>query len=385
MTTEDSRFDIAIVGAGIAGASIAFFAAPHRKVLLLEAESAAGYHATGRSAAIFTEFYGPPSVRALTRASRSFFDSPPAGFAPGPLLHRRGAMFVGSEDQRDEVADFFERLSAENSKARMLEGSAVRDLVPVLKTNASRIAVLDDDAFDIDVDQVLQGFIKGARANGAVFEKNAEVASMVRDGAEWRIEGSDQQVFYASCIVNCAGAWVDEIAASAGLPGVGIEPKRRSAFVFEPPAEVEHEKWPAVIAIDESWYFKPDAGQLLGSPANADLVRPHDVVADDLDIAIGIHNIEEATTLDIGRPRGTWAGLRSFVADGEPVCGFDADAPAFFWAAAIGGYGIQMSPALGRMCASLLISGEVPEDIVEQGLNIESLSPGRAGLSREPS
>jgi D-arginine dehydrogenase len=378
MADAESHFDIIVVGAGIVGASIAFHAAPYQRVLVLEGEAAAGYHTTGRSAALFTETYGPPAVRCLTRASRAFFERPPAGFAKSPLLAPRGTLLPGSSAQRGRVHQLFKTLRAEGAKVRWLEGDAVRSMVPVLRPDASAVAVHDPDAFDIDVDALLQGFMRGACTRGARVVMSARVEDIRRREARWVATTHDGRSFQADRIVNAAGAWVDEVAASAGVPPIGIEPRRRSAFLFHPPDGEHCDSWPAVVAIDESWYFKPDAGLLLGSPANADLDRPHDVVAEEMDVALGIYNIEQATTLTIRRPKSTWAGLRCFVSDGEPVCGFEPSVPGFFWAAALGGYGIQSAPAVGRLCAALLRGDAMPEDITAQGLDLAALAPRRS-------
>ena len=364
--TNDPAFDIAIVGAGIVGASIACHAAPRARVLLLEAESAPGYHSSGRSAALFAQSYGPPAVRALTRASRTFFDAPPAGFAPVPLLRARGALFVGSAARRGDAETLCAALLAEGSAAELLDADAARALVPVLRPEAAALALHDPAAFDIDVDALLQGFLRRARAHGAVVVPEARVSTLAHDGGRWRIGIADGRRFAAQVVVNAAGAWADEVAGLAGARRAGVEPRRRSAFLFDPPAGVASGDWPAVIALDESWYFKPDAGLLLGSPANADPTHAHDVVAEELDVALGIQRIEEATTMTIRRPRRTWAGLRSFVADGEPVLGFEPGLPAFFWAAALGGYGIQSSPALGALAAAWLRGEAAPEPLAAQ-------------------
>lgn len=369
--------DTAIIGAGIVGASVAYFAAPHGSVLLLEAEAAPGCHSTGRSAALYAPSYGPPQVRALTRASRSFFDAPPAAFATVPLLKPRPSMFVGSEVERVALMALHAHLLAEGTAAELLDTAEALRRVPVLRPEACALAVIDSGSSDIDVDALLQGFLRGARAAGASVISDARVTALTRRNGVWDLQAADGRCFKARRIVNAAGAWADELAAMAGARPVGLQPRRRSAFLFEPPPGVDAAAWPAVVAADESWYFKPDAGLLLGSPANADPVHAHDVMAEEQDVALGIHRIEAATTLQIRRPRSTWAGLRSFVADGEPVCGFDAGVEGFFWAAALGGYGIQSSPAFGQLCALLLMGDGVPDSLSSQGLDVLALGPGR--------
>ena len=372
------RFELAIVGAGIVGAATAYFAAAAgRRVLLLEAEAAPGMHATGRSAALYTACYGPPQVRALTRASRAFYDAPPAGFAAVPLLAPRGTLFVGGADRHAAIDALCAQLAADGARPQRLDGMQARAHVPVLRPEAAALAVFDAEAYDIDVDALLQGFLRGAKARGAVLATGAQVAALERGAGGWAIATADGRRFDATLVVNAAGAWADPVAALAGAAPCGVQPKRRSAFLFAPPAGTEVAAWPAVIDVDERWYFKPDAGLLLGSPANADPVEPHDVRPEELDIATGIHHLEAATTLTIRRPKSTWAGLRSFVADGEPVIGFDAAVPGFFWAAALGGYGIQSAPAVGRLCAALLGGEPLPAGLAAQGLDLARLSPRR--------
>lgn len=371
------RFDVAIVGAGIVGASVAFHLRAGTRAVVLESERAAGYHSTGRSAALFAASYGPLAVRALTRASRSFYQAPPAGFAEHPLLAARSVLLPAPDDQIAAARSLVDLLRAEGSAAQLLATREALAEVPVLQPQACAVAVRDPEAFDIDVDALLQGFLRGARSRGAQIELAAPVVALEPTTVGWRLALRDGRTLTAQVVVNAAGAWADEVARMAGVGPIGLEPRRRSAFLFDAPAGVEFRSWPAVIALDESWYFKPEAGALLGSPANADLVPPHDVVPEELDIARGIFNIEQATTLRIRRPQRTWAGLRSFVADGEPVCGFDPTAAGFFWAAALGGYGIQSAPAFGRLCAALLHGEGVPAELASQGVRTAPLAPRR--------
>jgi D-arginine dehydrogenase len=357
---EEHPFDVAVIGAGMAGAALACFASEYARVLLLEREEQPGLHSTGRSAAMFIESYGTPQVRALTRASRPFLAAPPAGFAPTPLLSPRGTLYVGDANLVPALQALLAELQADGCAARWLDGEAARALVPVLRPETVAAAVLDPKAADIDAHALHQGFLRRARAQGTQLHCNAEVQALRREGGLWHID-TPAGSWAAANVVNAAGAWVDEVAGRAGLAPIGIQPRRRSAFVFEPPAGCDIRSWPCVAAVDEGWYFKPEAGLLLGSPANADPVPPHDVMPEELDIATGIARIEAATTLRIRRPRRTWAGLRSFVADGNLVAGFDPLAPGFFWLAGQGGYGIQTSPAMGAIGAALLLGRPRPD------------------------
>jgi D-arginine dehydrogenase len=368
--------DVIVIGAGIAGASFGCFAAAHGRVVVLEREFQPGMHSTGRSAAMYSASYGSAQVRALTRASRPFFDAPPAGFARHPILTPRGALVVGSAAQADSVRALHEAVRPHAPSVRLLDGESVRGLVPVLHPGTAQVGLLEPDAADIDVNELHQGYLRVLRAAHGQLLCNAAPRTIVRSQGHWEVDVGERR-FRAPVLVNAAGAWVDEVAALAGVAPIGVEPRRRSAFLFAGPADVPFARWPLVIDADETWYFKPDAGLLLGSCANADPVAPHDVLPQELDIALGIHRIEAATSLRIRRPTRTWAGLRSFVADGDLVGGFAPDAPGFFWLAAQGGYGIQTSAAMGQACAHLALSLPLPSALQDAGLDAGLIAPRR--------
>ena len=369
--------DFLVIGAGIAGASIGYFLAPHGRVLLLERESQPGYHTTGRSAALFIESYGTPQVRALTCASRAFFETPPPGFTEHPLLSPRGAMYVGTADQTAALDEAYESARSISPNVQRLDEAAARARVPVLAPGLR--AVLEQDPMDMDVNAIHQGYLRGLKARGGKITCNAEVTRCERIGADWEIEASGM-AYRAPIVINAAGAWCDVIAGLTGARKIGLQPKRRSAFIFAPPEGMATAHWPMVFGTGESFYFKPDAGMLLGSPANEDPVDPQDVQPEEYDIALGIGRIEEATTMRIRRPTRVWAGLRSFVADGDLVGGYDPGCKGFFWLAAQGGYGIQTSPAMGEACAALVRGLPIPARYVHFGLTPQMLSPARLGL-----
>jgi D-arginine dehydrogenase len=366
--------DFLVIGGGIAGASVAYFLAPHGRVVLLERESQPGYHSTGRSAALYLESYGPPQVRMLTKASRAFFESPPEGFSDTPLLGPRGAMVIAPPGDEARLREHWDVVRALSADARLLDAREALGLVPVLRPEKVMGAVLEPDAFDMDVHAIHQGFLRGLRRAGGQVVCDAEVIALARDAGVWRVETRAGR-FETPVVVNAAGAWCDEIAKLANVQPIGLQPKRRSAFVFTPGVDVH--AWPATLTVEEDWYIKPDAGVLLGSPANADPVPPHDVQPEELDIAMAIARIEEYTTLTIRRPSRTWAGLRSFVADGGLVGGWDARAEGFLWVAAQGGYGIQTSAAMGEACAALARGAPWPSRIAGFGLSEAALSPVR--------
>ncbi|MES2532288.1 MAG: FAD-binding oxidoreductase, partial [Pseudomonadota bacterium] len=230
---------------------------------------------------------------------------------------------------------------------------------------------------DIDVHALHQGYLRGFRRHGGQLLSSAALSSARLDAGQWTIALADGRVLTAGQLVNAAGAWADVVAARCGVMPIGLQPKRRTAFTFDAPAGSDIAGWPAVIGVDESYYFKPDAGQLLGSPANADPVDPQDIQPEELDVATGIHYIEEITTMQIRRPKHIWAGLRSFVADGDLVIGADNHCPQFFWVAAQGGYGIQTASAAAALAAALLLGREMPRHLAAHGVVAEALSPQR--------
>ncbi len=376
---SEAIWDVIVVGAGMAGASVGWqLAQAGRQVLVLERESQPGYHTTGRSAALFEEHYGPMQVQALTRASRAFYEQPPAGFTDYPILHPRGVMYAGTAAQKALIDEAYAEAVKHSPDAQRLNGDALRALVPVL--NESIVdGFVDDGARDIDVHALHQGFLRGMRHAGGELWCNAEVSALALDGTSrtWTVTLADGRTAQARTLVNAAGAWADHIGELAGARAIGLVPARRSAFTFPVPEGLDATHWPAVISADESFYFKPDAGQLLGSPANADATWPHDVQPEEEDIATGIWNIEQATTLRIRRPSHTWAGLRSFVADGEMVIGWDSNVPEFFWVAAQGGYGIQSAAGYSLLARNLLLAEPVDELLLRQGVQAEQLAPAR--------
>jgi D-arginine dehydrogenase len=265
---------------------------------------------------------------------------------------------------------------ATSSAAERLDARAALALVPVLRPEAVVAGVLEKDAADIDVDALLQGFLRGVRQHGGRTVFDAAVGAMRRNDAMWTVATRAGE-FRAPVVVNAAGAWADALARLAGAAPVGLVPKRRSAFIFAPPEGVDATRWPLFLDVGESFYIKPDAGMLLGSPCNADPVAPHDVQAEELDVAIAIDAIERLTTLRIRRPSHVWAGLRSFVADGELVGGFDPAQSGFFWAAGQGGYGIQSAPGAGRYYASVLLGEEPDPRLAHWGFDPGRISPSR--------
>ena len=374
-----TQADFIIIGGGIAGASTGYWLSRHGRVVVLERESHPAYHSTGRSAALYTAAYGTAQVRALTLASRAFFNAPPPGFCEHPLLSPRGEMTVDFTGDPQELNNQYLSAKASVPQMQLLSADQACARLPILRREKVHGALFDPSACDIDTDALHQGYLRGIRRNQGQLHTDCEVLSLSRDAEGlWQV-ATATQTFSAPIIINAAGAWADQIGAMAGALPLGLQPKRRAAFIFAAPEGLDIHDWPMLVSLDESFYMKPDAGMFLGSPANADPVEPHDVQPEELDIAMGIYQIEEATTLSIRRPTRTWAGLRSFVRDGDLLCGFDPKVPGLFWVAGQGGYGIQTSPAMGQASAALVRGQPLPEPLTRFGLEAAMLSPARLG------
>lgn len=368
----DPEWDFVVVGGGIAGAAVAYELASVGRTCLLERESQPGYHATGRSAALYAASYGPAPVRALTRASRSFFEHPPVGFAAHPLLHRRGVLFIAEPGQEAVLASLHGELGSDCPTLELLDADAATSRLPVLRRERTACALSDPDVFDLDAYALHQGYLRGLRGRGGTVRCDAGVSALSREAAAWTVSVGSERLT-ARMVINAAGAWCDEVASLAGLRGLGMQPRRRSAFVFAGPPDRCHQHWPMAVGVSEDWYLKPDAAQWLASPANADDTVAQDVQPEELDIALGVHRIEEVTTLQVGRPLRTWAGLRTFAPDGLPVVGLDPRADGFLWLGGLGGYGIQTAPALGKIAAALACGDPPPRELAHHGVDIRQL------------
>lgn len=371
-------FDFVVVGGGMAGLSVAAELSRTARVAVVEQESQPGYHATGRSAALYSEWYGNAPIRCLTRGSRQFYFDPPAGFSPSPLVKPRGTVYFAQDGEAGALDLFAASLAAE-ARPQRLDAAQTHELLPVFKTGYLGGSLLETDSADIDVGAVLQGFASMCKRQNVEVVVDSPVRGIARSGAGWSVETPTRSIS-AAVLINAAGAWGDEIARLAGVAPVGLVPKRRTAILVEVPNGLSAHQWPAAIHVAETFYFKPDAGLLLVSPADETPSVPCDAQPEELDIAIAVDKFEHASGSQIRKLRSSWAGLRTFVADKTPVVGFDPVAPGFFWLVGQGGYGIQTAPAMARLAAALARSENAPSDLLDFGLDPALLSPGRTGL-----
>lgn len=370
------HFDICVIGGGLAGLSAAAELAALHRVVLVEREPHFGFHATGRSAALFAESYGNAQVRALTRASRDFYL---ASDGPRPFTQARGVLFVATDGRREPLDALYASLSTVSPSIAMLEPAAAMDLCPALRSDSLSAALLDPDARDIDVAAVVDYYLRLFRSHGGRQYRDCEVTGLERSGGEWHIRSAGGQL-RAAIVVNAAGAWADEVARAAGIAAGGLEPRRRTAVrVSAGPWTVA--QWPCVMDASEQWYFRADAGALLLSPADETLSAPCDAQPDAYDVALAIERVEAATRLVVDRPLSTWAGLRTFAADRTPVVGFDPGAQGFYWLAGQGGYGIQTAPAIAQLVATQVAGLALPPQLAAAGVDEAALSPARLSRS----
>jgi D-arginine dehydrogenase len=374
--------DIVVIGGGMAGASVAAHLAEHASVRLLEMEPQPGYHSTGRSAALFSESYGNATVRALTRASRAFFHSPPAWFCSTALLKPRAILIIARTGQEAALEDFRASMIPGDEIERTSIGAAL-ELWPFLRPEGLVAAAYTRNSADIEVHELQQSYLRLFLARKGVLSTRSEVIGLEREGETWSVR-TTQETLRARIVVNAAGAWAGEIGRLAGAIDIGLQPLKRTACLIDQPAGYGADKWPMLLDAEEQFYAKPDAGMLLLSPADETLTRPCDAQADELDIAVAVDRLERATTLEVKRVTHRWAGLRSFVEDRSPVVGCDPRVPGFFWHAALGGYGIQTAPALSRVAAALALGRAVDQDVLEQGVVLKALAPERLLRPADP-
>lgn len=376
-------FDYAIIGSGIAGASIASALSAEASVAIFEAESHAGYHATGRSAAAILVSYGNAVVREISRRSLRFYLDPPAGFADAALIKPRDLLMIAADSQVGTL----QQLSEETPGLQPVSVSQACELVPILDHKAIAAAALETGCGDLEVDVILQGFLRTAKANGAQRYFGNSVTRLRNFQEVWEIETASETVT-AEVVINAAGAWADHVAQMAGLTGLGLSPLRRSAMLVSLDGIENFDDWPLVLEAPENMYFRPDAGKLLISPANEDPSPPCDAQPEELDIALGVHRFEQRTDQKVKRVDHQWAGLRTFAPDRSPVVGFDPRVKGFFWFAGQGGYGVQMAPGLaaigrdiarGRTGDDSLSAGISPERLILDGRLVGSLATRASG------
>lgn len=340
------QYDVIIIGAGIAGTSAAAALAEQQRVLVLEQESHPGYHSTGRSAATWAPFYGPPVIQHLTALSGPTLNNPAQSFSTEPFTSPRGQMVFTTKTHAADPAESVAGMTP-------LSKEQAKDIVDQLRTDVIDEVWYTEKLVNVDVDRLHQAFIRKFKSCSGHIHCNAAVTHLEYRNSVWHVStGSDS--FTAKVIVNAAGAWADSVAELAGGAPLNIQPKRRTAALVPFKENTNMHKWPLIFDASENFYCIPFGGSLLVSPADETPVDAHDAWPDDLDVARGIDRFQNVIDYDISSVEHSWAGLRSFATDGAPVVGFDQQLPGFFWLAGQGGYGIQTSPAMAELATGLI-------------------------------
>lgn len=369
-----SSADILVIGGGIAGLSAASVLSTHSKVIVLEAEEAVGYHSSGRSATMFHYALGDPLVRALTLASRTFFEAPPEGFSDVPLGHRHPVLVHAREDEVHSL-DQLHAAIAPFAELERVGDEGIAAACPVIRTGegGSVAAVVDRNGIRLDPHALLQGHVHQLRSNGGEIVTGARVEKLECSSGSWRVTTDRAEGFSAPTLVNAAGAWADSIAVLAGLPPLGLTPLKRTIITFDGPTGVDTSSWPFAKTVGDELYFAPESGRLFASPMDEVPSEPCDAQPDEYEVALAAHRVEERTTLKVERIHSRWAGLRTFASDRHLVAGFDPRADGFFWLAGQGGFGLQTSPVMASVAESLIAGTAWPI----MAVTAEKLSPAR--------
>ncbi len=376
MDEDLGSYDVVVIGGGIAGISLAGELAAGARVLVLEREEHTAYHASGRSAAVSIEPGSTDTVFALTRATTPFLERPPPDFAAQPLVTPRGFLVLARAGEDAQIERFLAQWAPRCARLEEIGEAQARALVPVLRPGVARRFVLDAGALSLDTHAMMQGWQRRLRAGGGRVVTRAEVVAIRREAAGFVVR-TPAGTARAPLLVNAAGAWASEVAARAGATPVALVPYRRSAAIVAPPAGQDVSAWPLVESISHDFYFKPEGRRLMLSPADETPVPAMDAWPEDADLAAAVERAEAFARLDVRRLEASWAGLRTFAADREPVFGWDPALAGFYWCAGQGGAGFHTAVGAARWCAAQIGVGEVPPALTEYGFDPRRVSPAR--------
>jgi D-arginine dehydrogenase len=363
--------DILVIGGGIAGLSVAAELSRSARVIVLEAEEQIGFHSSGRSATMVHYALGDRLVRALTLASRPFFDSPPDGFTDVPLGHRMSVLIHGRDDELEQLDALYADIAV-FAELERLDQRGVHQLCPLLREDA-RHGIADRNGTRLDPHALLQGNLRTLRGNGGELETASRVSSIDRRGGDWQVTTERGDAYSAGVLINAAGSWADQVARLAGAEPLGLQPLRRTIVTFDAPRGTDLDRLPFAKTVGDELYFAPESGRLFASPMDEVPSEPCDAQPDEFEVALAAHRMEERTVVKVDRIHSRWAGLRTFTPDRHPAVGFAADGEGLFWLAGQGGFGLQTSPAMAQITASLVLGTPWPVSDV----TAEALSPGR--------
>ena len=363
--------DILVIGGGIAGVSAAAALSEHARVTVLEAEEHIGYHSSGRSATMLHYALGDRLVRALTLASRAFFDTPPDGFSEIPVGRPMALLVHAREDERAAL-DALDSEISRFAQLERLDAKGVHELCPLLRDDAI-CGIADQTAIRLDPHALLQGNLRQLKSRGGQLVTDARLATARHRSGAWHVETEKGEHFAAPVLVNAAGSWGDVVADIAGVGPIGLQPKRRTIITFDAPSGTDLDHLPFAKTVGDELYFAPESGRLVASPMDEVPSDPCDAQPDEYEVALAAHRMEDRTIVQVRQVHSKWAGLRTFTPDKHPAVGFAPDSEGFFWLAGQGGFGLQTSPAMAAITSSLILGIAWPVADVAA----EALSPGR--------
>ena len=371
--------DFLVIGGGIAGLSAAARLSAHGRVTVLEAEEALGFHSSGRSVSFSHYGIGNAAVRGLTAWSRDFLEHQPEGFCETNVAELSHSVYFATEEMLPKLAELQAEMARFTDEIAPVGPAELEALCPVLRTGpgGAVTGILDPTALKLDADALLHSYARQVRGSGGAILTGRRIARIAFEGGRWSVESGDGGRWSAPVLVNAAGAWADRVAALAGVRPIGLEAKRRTIIVIDPPAGMDFTRWPFVHSAASDFYMLPESGQLLVSPVDEVEDEPCDAQPEDYDIALAAYQLEQYTTLSVSRIAHRWAGLRNFVADRVPTAGFDPQAPGFFWLVGQGGYGLQTAPAMAAAVEALATGGSWPEGLEALGVTAEQIRPER--------
>ncbi len=362
MSINPTHYDIAIIGAGVAGLSVGYFLAPHARVIVLEREAQPAYHSSGRSAAMYIEGYENPTVQSLTLAGKGFFFTPPENFSEYPLVTPCGGLTVAGPGEAPLLDTYLKRWQQTCPELQEISPSQARDIVPILRPEWLSAATYDPTWHNIDVHELLSGYQRGIRRHGGAIRNQCEVTAIREDTGQWSINHGDDPLT-ANIIVNTSGAWANHIAALAGLPALPLTPLRRTAAIV--PAPADSQTWPLVHTARENLYFKPESPGLMVCPQDETPSEAMDAYPLDLDVALALDHFQQVAEHPVQHVMRSWAGLRTFSPDRHPIVGFAPQTKGFFWLAGQGGFGVQTSPGLGQLAADIILGRRSPDETID--------------------
>ncbi len=365
--------DFLIIGGGVAGLSAGARLAEHGRVVLLETETAGGFHSSGRSATFSHFGIGNRIVRALTACSRSWL------IDNASLSRRSSALFTATEAMRPVLDRLEIDMAPHAERLRRIEPGEMKRLFPPLRTgpDGAVAGLFDEDGLRLDSDAMLQHFARAIRAAGGMVATGKRVSVIRRINGLWRVESADGTIWSAPVLINAAGAWADTVAAMAGAEPIGITPMRRTIIVVDPPAGADVRDWPFVKTAKDDFYILPESGRLMASPVDEIASDPCDAQPEEMDVALAAQKVETYTELKVTRISHRWAGLRSFAPDRTPIVGFDPHSPGFFWLAGQGGAGLQTAPAMAQVVEAIVTGSPWPATLSVLGVAPDALAPDR--------